>query len=828
MINKLSLILSCIFSINLTFAQTPVNTQIAKVEDGLSTNAQIVFADSVNVHNIYDRMKFYGVPSVSIAVINQGKIEWAKTYGLADEKEGRKANLNTLYQAASMSKAVNGLLIMKLVQDGKLSLDKDIRQYLKTWTFPDNDFSRNRPITLGHLLSHTAGLGLHGFKGYSKGQALPSINEILDGKLPANNEALSPLFPPGTRTEYSGGGTVIMRKIIEDNVAKSYDSLIGQMVLRPIGMQHSTYSQPLGEKWKDFAKAYDQSGKEIPGGYNVYPELAPDGLWTTATDYAKFVISIQRSLQKAPSALLQYATVNRMLTPFLKGSDAALGVFVKEKGGQKYFWHIGANIGYRSAFYGSFSTGSGVVVLTNSDNGQALIDEILNGVSVVYHWKDFYKPEVRKLVAIPDTLANQYAGTYQVENPAMNIVIEKEGHGLQLTARRTEKMYFTGNNTFFLMSSPSQFGEFTASNGKTIDGLVLKNGANILFTAKKMPPQSPGTAIDTWRTLDNPEHEGWNADRLGNLKKFIIDSTPITGFMMTFKGKVVFTHGDLGENSFIASCRKSVLALLYGAYVKAGVLNLDKSLKELSVDDIGGLLPVERQATIRDLISARSGVFHPASYPGDFLEYAPQRGSVKPGTYWLYSNWDFNVAGTIFEKLTGRNIYDEVERVLAEPLHMQDWRRSLQHKEGDTTRSEYPAYPMWFSTRDMARIGQLMLNKGRWGDRQVVDEAWVNEILRPRTEFTEIDSHIPLFRNTGYHFGYGYMWWLWQQVSDDRFRDACSAFGNGGQSISVFPAVDVVVAYKTKDDYERVTSFPAMLKVLALAVQSLDPPKSAK
>lgn len=489
MTNRLFLFLAFLFSIHSLFAQRPANPKIAEVENGLLSDAQIVFADSEMVrHNIYDRMKFYGVPSVSVAVINQGRIEWAKAYGLADENKQRKADVNTLYQAASMSKSVNGFLIMELVQEGKLSLDRDIRQYLKTWTFPENDFSRNNRITLANLLSHTAGLNLHGFRGYSKVEAIPSVNEILDGKPPASNEAVAPVFRAGTKMEYSGGGILITRKIIGDNIAMNYDSLIEEKVLKPVGMRNSTYSQPLDAGWKDFAVAYDQSGKEIPGGYNIYPELAPDGLWTTATDYARFVISIQRSLRKDPSALLQYGTVKKMLTPVLPGSDAALGVFIREKNGAKYFWHIGANAGYRSGFYGRFSTGSGIVVLSNSDNGQALIDEIVNGVSVVYQWKGLYNPELRKLVAIPGTLAEKYLGTYLVENPAIKIIIGKDGDKLQLTARRTEKMYFTGKNTFFLFSSPTQFGEFTASDGKTIDGLVLKEGKNILFTAKKIRP----------------------------------------------------------------------------------------------------------------------------------------------------------------------------------------------------------------------------------------------------------------------------------------------------------------------------------------------------
>jgi CubicO group peptidase (beta-lactamase class C family) len=285
---------------------------------------------------------------------------------------------------------------------------------------------------------------------------------------------------------------------------------------------------------------------------------------------------------------------------------------------------------------------------------------------------------------------------------------------------------------------------------------------------------------------------------------------------------VVFEYGDVAENSYIASCRKSILAMLYGHYVTLGEINLHKSLKEMNIDDVGGLLPIEKEATVEDVISARSGVFHQASYPGDFLAFAPKRGSVKPGEYWLYSNWDFNVAGYIFEKETHKNIYDEVERILTIPLHMSDWKRSLQEKDGDSTKSIYPAYPMWFSTRDMARIGLLMLNKGKWGDTQIIDEKWIEELLKPRTQFSEVNSHIPYYRNASYSFGYGYMWWLWQNVHDQQFIGAYSAFGYGGQTISVFPAVDIVIVYKNKPDYERITSLESTLRVITLGLQSLE------
>ncbi len=201
----MALLLNCIVA--LSPAQiTRSNAKITQVENSLLANAEIVFADSIiPKFNIYDRMKLYKVPSLSIAVINNGRIEWAEAYGLADVNEKRPANVNTIYQAASISKSVNAFCVMKLYQDGKLSLDKDFRQYLKSWKFPENDFSNGRTITLKNLLSHTAGLSTSGFMGYSIKDTILSIDEILDGRKPANSEAVRSIYPSNTQFKYSGG-----------------------------------------------------------------------------------------------------------------------------------------------------------------------------------------------------------------------------------------------------------------------------------------------------------------------------------------------------------------------------------------------------------------------------------------------------------------------------------------------------------------------------------------------------------------------------------------------------------------------------------------------
>jgi len=324
---------------------------------------------------------------------------------------------------------------------------------------------------------------------------------------------------------------------------------------------------------------------------------------------------------------------------------------------------------------------------------------------------------------------------------------------------------------------------------------------------------------EKWSYNENPSKDGWDNKRSKDFRKYLIDSTYITGLQIVQDGKIVFEYGDVLENSYIASCRKSVLAMIYGKYVMSGRIDINKTLSELDIDDVGGLLPIEKKATIRNLISARSGVYHAEAYPGGMGQFAPERGSKKPGSYWLYNNWDFNTAFHIFEQETGLDFYDEFENQLVEPLHMQDWDRTLQVKYGDTSLSKFTTYPIWLSTRDMSRIGLLMLRRGKWNNQQVIEESWIDEMITQKTSFEEVNTNIPVFRNSGVNFGYGYMWWLWEDTKDDRLLDAYSALGHWGQSITVYPEIDVVVTYKTKEIYKRENSGQVRLDVLKKAVE---------
>ena len=362
---------------------------------------------------------------------------------------------------------------------------------------------------------------------------------------------------------------------------------------------------------------------------------------------------------------------------------------------------------------------------------------------------------------------------------------------------------------------------FAKSQRSFVAALHLFLGVAFLATLPagaqlRTDPVFPGANWETVARGDLTAY-GWDAAKLRGALDFVRDSTWGTGVVVVDRGRIVGTFGDIEELSYLASARKSILAMLYGAWVENGVIDLDRTLEELGVDDIGGLLPVEKQARVRHLVTARSGVFHPASNSGDDLASAPERGSQQPGTYQLYSNWDFNAAGAVFEQLTGRDLYDEVQAQLAIPLQFQDWDRNAQRKSGDLTVSRNPAYHMWLSTRDMARVGLLMLNEGSWNGQQVISQGWAREIVRPVTPLHEMN---PLRRRDGY-LGYGYMWWVWDGPrATGPFEGAYTARGAVGQWISVFPAVDLVVAVKTHSVYGRTMSWESWQRTLELLFEA--------
>jgi len=310
-------------------------------------------------------------------------------------------------------------------------------------------------------------------------------------------------------------------------------------------------------------------------------------------------------------------------------------------------------------------------------------------------------------------------------------------------------------------------------------------------------PNGPVVPGKDWERIDKPESTGYSSARLEAVRAWL-QALDTTSMIVVVGGRALFTYGDQAHLSYLASVRKSVLAILYGKYVENGTIKLSTTLKDLEFTDVGGLLPGETEARVEDLVTARSGVYHPASNAGDDTASAPPRGSQRRGTYFLYNNWDFNAAGAAFEKLTGREIYDVVETDLARPIGMQDFDRARQRKSGDPKRSQYMAYHMWFSVRDMARIGLLMQREGHWGGTQVVSREWARRIASLVTPLNEMNPPRHRALGSGERWGYGYLWWVWDAPnSPGPFQGAYTGMGAGGQYITVLPALDMVVAHKT-------------------------------
>jgi CubicO group peptidase (beta-lactamase class C family) len=336
-------------------------------------------------------------------------------------------------------------------------------------------------------------------------------------------------------------------------------------------------------------------------------------------------------------------------------------------------------------------------------------------------------------------------------------------------------------------------------------------------------PVFPGA---TWDSIPDPMAVGWSRASLDSVRKRL-EPLATTGFIAVVGGRVLMSYGDLDTLSYLASVRKSVLAMLMGNYVAQGKLDLDKTLAQMGMDDVGGLLPAEREATVRDLISARSGVYHTASNAGDDTQFAPARGTQKHGTFMLYNNWDFNAAGAAFELQTGKNIYDALESDIARPIGMQDFNRSRQRKSGDASASQYLAYHMYLSTRDMARIGYLMLREGNWAGTQVVPSDWVRKIKSPITPVGEMNPP----RRRDEEFGYGYLWWVWDgKAAAGPYKGAYTGLGAVGQHITILPELDLVVAHKTAQGQrdaagrERTVSHRQFLDVLDVLVKSYKKP----
>ena len=318
----------------------------------------------------------------------------------------------------------------------------------------------------------------------------------------------------------------------------------------------------------------------------------------------------------------------------------------------------------------------------------------------------------------------------------------------------------------------------------------------LLIFSNPSKSQKQGVPFERHTSL---EGTGFTQERLDNLTDYLSNNLETTGMVILKDGKILFEYGDIEDIGYLASCRKSILSILYGKHVENGTIDLNQTIGEIGVDEDEGLLDIEKTATVDHIINSRSGVFYTPANNGYDKNNILERGSVNPGEYFVYNNWDFNVAGYILEQKTGKSVYQELEEQLAIPLGFQDWDIKNQKKKFKKSKSRYPAYHMYISARDIAKIGQLMLNKGKWNGKQIVSEEWIEKITTTVTPKETVNERLGQTESSPVQFSYGYMWWLIEDFKGNPdFEGAYSATGWGGQFITVIPKLNMVVTHKYK------------------------------
>jgi CubicO group peptidase (beta-lactamase class C family) len=342
------------------------------------------------------RMSQLNVNAVSIAVVRDRKLDWARAYGFADKERKVAATPDTLFQAGSISKPLTALAALKRVDVGTLDLDRNVNDYLKSWQLPDNEFTAVHKVTVRNILNHTAGLTVWGFPGYSRDTTMPSTVDVLDGK--GNTAAIRVWKQPDLSWRYSGGGYAILQLLLSDQSGLAFPVLMRESVLIPLQMNHSTYEQPLPAALRPMAASgYDRSGKKVEGDWHVYHKMAAAGLWTTPRELAKYVIAIQNA-KLGRSHFLSPQLVHAMLTPGM--NNHGLGPVITADGLR--FGHGGADDGFQAEVSGFLDGRAGVVVMANSDNGGRLAQELILTLANLYGWPGI-KPVERSIADVPVT-----------------------------------------------------------------------------------------------------------------------------------------------------------------------------------------------------------------------------------------------------------------------------------------------------------------------------------------------------------------------------------------------------------------------------------------
>lgn len=577
----------CLFICSITapctvFAWQQPTKKIEAVETGL-TNGTAFKGDKR--FTIAQRMKHYNVPGMSIAVIKDNQVVWSKAYGVKDRESGEPTTTDTLFQCASISKPVSAAAALRLVEQNVFDLNRDVNDYLKSWKLPENEFTKDKKVTLEHLLSHTGGLTVHGFLGYNHKQKVPTLIELLDGTGPANSDPIRVDKIPGGTFRYSGGGYCVLQQMMQDQTGKSFPESMNELILSPLGMTHCTFEHPLPEsRVAEVATGYVPSGEKVKGGRHIYPEMAPAGLYATSSELAQFWIELSLACQGKSTKILSQAMARQMVTVV---DEMGLGVGVSRNGSEVYLGHGGWNEGFVSNAVVHRDQGYGVIVLTNG-NKPDLIDEVVASVARAYQWDAHGLPEFEKL-AITEPMAKKLIGRY---NHAGNLLtISNDGNRLFLQASGNEpvEVFRVGENQFacskmddvIYVSTDEPSKQSSLSFKKPWDEKPHpSNVAKMMTPEEKLPVElvmegkfdEATDAFLDWQKRD-PENPSIHEDRLNQLGYELLANEQLEKALAIFKINV-----QLYPNAFNAFDSLGEAYLIQGE-TELGIENYKKSLE---------------------------------------------------------------------------------------------------------------------------------------------------------------------------------------------------------------------------------------------------------
>jgi len=374
--------------------------------------------DRPETMHLLDRMMMHGVPGLSVALIDDGRLAWARAYGVREVDGQDTVTPETRFQAGSISKAVTATAVMRLVQEGRLDLDEDVNAYLRSWQVPPNGDWQPR-ITLRQLLSHSAGTTMHGFFGYSVGDALPSEAKTLDGLPPANTRPVRVNLLPGTQFRYSGGGTVIVQLVLADVMGEPFPQLMRALVLDPLDMKQSSFEQPASNQDSSRATGHHIDHGIVHGRWRVYPEMAAAGLWSTPSDLGRWMCDLLRAYRGEQGTLLAHGTVRTMTVPQIE-LHVGLGLFLHGRGDGFRFGHEGDTAGFQAEVFGFPSTGAGWAVMCNSDTAQTLRRDVVRTLATDRAWADLAQVRQPTPDAPPDL--QNLAGVYRLLDEQVRVV----------------------------------------------------------------------------------------------------------------------------------------------------------------------------------------------------------------------------------------------------------------------------------------------------------------------------------------------------------------------------------------------------------------------